>query len=82
MSIYLCAFECREVAVWFSRTPLSLERISIQYNTYTMSQANDQTDSLAGSPHPLKSSGALDQFSKIDATPTIGVEFGRGIQVM
>jgi hypothetical protein len=45
-----------------------------------MTQPNGQSESLAGSPNPLKSSGSLDQYSKIDSTPTIGVEFGRGIQ--
>ncbi|KAF9506969.1 hypothetical protein BS47DRAFT_1374009 [Hydnum rufescens UP504] len=46
-----------------------------------MSQPNGQSELLAGSPNPLKSSGSLDQYSKIDSTPTIGVEFGRGIQL-
>ena len=46
-----------------------------------MTEHTIQTDSLTGSPSPLKSSGSLDQISKIDVTPTIGVEFARGIQV-
>lgn len=38
-------------------------------------------DSLAGAPEPLQSSNSLKDYKHIELTPTIGVEFERGIQV-
>ncbi|KAH8110650.1 hypothetical protein DFH11DRAFT_757866 [Phellopilus nigrolimitatus] len=36
---------------------------------------------LTGSPAPLKLGTSLDAFEKTDATPTIGTEFARGVQL-
>ena len=36
---------------------------------------------LTGSPAPLKLGKSLDAFEKTDATPLIGTEFARGVQL-
>ena len=36
---------------------------------------------LTGSPAPLRLGKSLDSFKRVDATPTIGTEFERGIQL-
>jgi hypothetical protein len=35
-----------------------------------------------GAKAPLKSSGSLDQFEKVQVTPVIGTEFKEGIQIV
>ena len=36
---------------------------------------------LTGSPAPLRLGKSLDSFKRVDATPTIGTEFERGVQL-
>lgn len=36
---------------------------------------------LTGSPTPLKLGKSLDGFKRVDATPTIGTEFEKGVQL-
>ncbi len=36
---------------------------------------------LTGAPAPLKLGKSLDKFEKVDATPLIGTEFARGVQI-
>lgn len=37
--------------------------------------------SLTGSPAPIRSTGSLDKFDKVDSTPVIGTEFARTTQL-
>lgn len=39
------------------------------------------TLTLAGAPAPLKLGNSLDKFEKSDATPLVGTEFARGVQI-